>query len=108
MDPRMIPKGGSDEEFTDLENRRNPNPAGVYYHPGANKFLETGGLKMPDGSISHDQLAGTIQGDAFAQIGFKPANDEQKAYYEADQKVKAELNRIKQSRKTFTISAPRS
>lgn len=107
MDPRMIPKGGSDEEFTDLEQRRNPNAAGVYYHPGADKFIETGGIKMPDGSISHDQLTGTIQGDAFAQVGFRPATPEQEAAYNAKQKAGFELNRIKESRKTFTLSAPR-
>ena len=85
MDPRFIPKGGSEQEFTDLENRRNPNPAGVYYHPQAGKFVETGGVKMPDGSISHDQVAGTIQGDAFRQIVYRPATEEELAEYRARQ-----------------------
>jgi hypothetical protein len=103
----MIPKGGSDEEFTDLEQRRNPNSAGVYYHEKADKFIETGGVKMPDGSIAYDQLAGTIQGDAFAQIGYRKATPDQATAFEAQKKVNMELGRIRESRKTFTMSSHR-
>ena len=105
MDPRMIPKGGSDQEFTDLENRRNPNPAGVYYHPQAKKFIETGGVKMPDGSISHDQLTGTIQGDAFSQIGFRPASKEELEEYRAQQEETAKRQAKRAKSTTTSLSS---
>jgi hypothetical protein len=105
MDPRMIPKGGSSEEFTDLENRRNPNLAGVYYHPEAKKFLETGGQTMPDGSVAYDLVGGTIQGDAFRQIGFRAATDEEAAQFHADKEAQRQKARKESSSTTTSLSS---
>ncbi len=81
---------------------------GVYYHEKANKFVETGGTKMPDGHVAYDNAAGKIQADAFRQMEYKPANNEQSAYYHASQEAAAKVARVKQSRKTTVLSAPGS
>lgn len=86
MDPRMIPKGSSPEQQS--EGRR-PNQPGVYYHPQAEKFIETSGVRRPDGSMSYASNDGKIQGDAFVQIGFRPANENELKEYEERKKESA-------------------
>ena len=106
MDPRMIPRGTAQEYNHDGQGgEARPNEPGVYFHPQAQKFVETTGIKRPDGSISYAQGAGKIQGDAFAQLGYRPANEEELKEYQARQKEKAEAQRIKDSRTTTVVSS---
>lgn len=106
MDPRMIPKGGSQEyTFGEQTGDRQPNSPGVYYHPEAQKFIETGGVKRPDGSTSYHQDSGKIQADAFVQFGYRPAKQDELAAYQAAQKAAAEAERIKKSRTTTRFSS---
>jgi hypothetical protein len=102
----MIPKGSAQEYNHDGQGgEARPNEAGVYFHPQAQKFVETAGVKRPDGSIAYAQGAGKIQGDAFTQIGYRPATDEELKEYRAQQKERAEAQRLKDSRKTTAMSS---
>ncbi len=110
MDPRMVPKGSGQEYNHDGQRgQARPNEPGVYFHPQAGRFIETTGIERPDGSIVHSQDAGRIQGDAFVQIGYRPATEEERrAYYEAKKAVR-KIQSIAKSRKTTSFSAaPRS
>lgn len=110
MDPRMIPKGSATEYNHDGQGgQARPNEPGVYFHPQAEKFIETTGMKRPDGSISYAKEQGKIQGDAFKQIGYQAANEEQQVYYKEAQKAAARVLALKKSRTTTVMSsAPRS
>lgn len=104
MDPRMIPKGsGPEYNFGEMEGKARPNEPGVYYHPQANKFIETSGIKRQDGSISYARDPGKIQGDAFTQIGFRPASEEELKEYRAKQEEKAKAKKKAESSKTTTL-----
>lgn len=106
MDPRMIPKGQAPEEQGD--GRRN-NAPGVYYHPQADKFIETTGIRRPDGSMSYSDNDGRIQADAYVQIGYRKANDQEASDYRARQEAVREASR-KRSTSTTTVlrSSPRN
>lgn len=107
MDPRMIPKGGSPEyNYGELEGKARPNTPGVYFHPQAQKFIETTGAKRPDGSVAYASQEGKIQADAFVQIGYRPANDEELKAYRAEQEKKAKAQRIAGSRTTTAMASP--
>lgn len=106
MDPRMIPKGSALEYNHDGQGgEARPNEPGVYFHPQANKFIETTGIKRPDGSISYARDAGRIQGDAFVQIGYRPASEQEQGHFKAAQKAAATVQRIKQTRTTTAMSS---
>lgn len=106
MDPRMIPKGSGQEYNHDGQGgEARPNEPGVYFHPQAGKFVETAGVKRPDGSMTYARDPGRIQADAFVQQGYRSASDEEKRYYEQAQAAAARVQRIKDSRKTFRMSA---
>ncbi len=105
MDPRMIPKNAPNGEYNygEQDGTRRPNQAGVYFHPEANKFVETAGVQRPDGSIAYAQQTGKIQADAFAQLGYRPATEEQLQAYQAQKKDQATANRVAASRKTTAL-----
>lgn len=106
MDPRMIPKGSASEyNYGEQDGKARPNEPGVYFHPQAQKFVETTGIKRPDGSITYARGAGKIQGDAFTQLGYRPANEEELKAYRADQEAKAKAERVKASSTTTVMSS---
>ena len=106
MDPRLNDLRNKGEyNFGEQDGTRSPNLPGVYYHEKADKFLETGGVKMPDGRIAYDASNGKIQADAFRQMEYKPANEEQLEYYRARQEAAAKIARAKQNRKTTVLSS---
>ena len=84
MDPRMIPKGAPNGEYNygEQDGTRQPNAPGVYYHPQAKKFTETAHVVREDGSKAYARDQGKIQGDAFTQIGYRPANEQELKEYE--------------------------
>lgn len=107
MDPRMIPRG-SGPEYNYDENTggaARPNEPGVYFHPQAQKFIETAGIKRPDGSIAYSVDSGRVQGDAFVQLGYRPASDEELKEYRAQQAAKAEEKRKRESATTISMSS---
>jgi hypothetical protein len=104
MDPRMIPKGSGPEYNSGDEGQRPDNQPGVYFHPQAEKFIETAGQRRPDGSMAYNVDGGKVQGDAFTQLGYRPASEEELKQYEAEQAAKREMARINASRKTTTLS----
>lgn len=110
MDPRMIPRGSGPEYNHDGRGgQAPPNEPGVYFHPQAQKFVETTGIEKPDGSISYSKDAGQIQGDAFAQIGYRKASEEEHRYRQEAKKAAAKVQAWRKSRKTTVLSAaPRS
>jgi hypothetical protein len=99
----MIPKGSAPERPGDPGRRA--NEAGLYYHPQANRFMETAGQRRPDGSVAYDSQAGQIQGDAFSQIGYRPATKEEAAGYRADQEARAKAAEIKANSTTTVMSS---
>lgn len=106
MDPRMIPKGsGPEYNYGELEGKARPNEPGVYFHPQAQKFIETTGTKRPDGSMSYARDTGKIQGDAFAQIGYRPATEEELKEYRAKQEATAEAQRKRATATTTVMSS---
>lgn len=106
MDPRMVPKGGSQEyNFGEQYGERQPNMPGVYFHPHAQKFVETAGIKRPDGSKAYHADQGKIQADAFVQMGYRPADEEESGYYKEAQKAAATVERIRNSRTTTVMSS---
>jgi hypothetical protein len=106
MDPRMMPKGSATEYNHDGQGgQARPNEPGVYFHPQAGKFIETTGIRKPDGSITYAREAGKIQGDAFAQIGYRAANGEEAEAYHQAQKAAATVQRIRESRTTTVLSS---
>lgn len=106
MDPRMIPKGGSAEyNYGEQDGKARPNEPGVYFHPQAGKFIETTGIQRSDGSVSYARDPGKIQGDAFTQLGYRPATEEELKEYRSQQEGKAKARRIEESRKTTVMSS---
>lgn len=106
MDPRMIPKGsGPEYNYGEQDGKARPNEPGVYFHPQAQKFVETTGIKRPDGSVTYSRDAGKIQADAFTQLGYRPATDEERGYYQAAQQAAAKVQRIRESRTTTSLSS---
>jgi hypothetical protein len=106
MDPRMIPKGsGPEYNYGEQDGKARPNEPGVYFHPDAGKFVETTGVKRPDGSMAYARDAGKIQADAFKQIGYRPATEQELKEYRADQEAKAEAERKKATATTTVMSS---
>ncbi len=88
MDPRMNKNG----EYNWAERGgRMPNRPGVYYHPQADKFVETAGQRRPDGTVAYAEEEGKIQADAFVQMGYRLATDEELVVYQ--ERLKLEENR---------------
>lgn len=107
MDPRMIPKGsGPEYNYGEQDGKVRPNEPGVYFHPQAQKFIETTGIKRPDGSIAYASAPGKIQGDAFVQMGFRPASEQEREYYKSAQAAAAKAQKMRQSRTTTVMSMP--
>lgn len=107
MDPRMIPKGsGPEYNYGEQDGKARPNEPGVYFHPQAEKFVETTGIKRPDGSVTYAAQEGKIQGDAFRQLGYRPANEKELKEYRAQQAEKAKAQRVKESSTTTVMSTP--
>lgn len=107
MDPRMIPKGsGPEYNYGEMEGKARPNEPGVYFHPQAQKFVETTGVKRPDGSRVYAQQAGKIQADAFVQLGYRPASEQELKEYQARQEATAKAERVEKTRKTTVMSSP--
>lgn len=105
MDPRMIPQGSSSEyNYADGGPRR-PNDPGVYFHPGAQKFVETAGVRRPDGTLAYHQEPGKIQADAFVQMGYRPASKEEAEEYQARQKEIRQAEEKKAKSTTTTLSS---
>lgn len=104
MDPRMMPKGEYNYSDNEPGNVGRANEPGVYFHPGAQKFIETAHIKRPDGSKSYSVDQGKIQGDAFAQMGFRPATDEELKEYEARQADVSAEQRKKDNATTVVMS----
>jgi hypothetical protein len=77
----------------------------VYFHPQAQRFVETAGQRRPDGSMAYNVDGGRIQGDAFVQLGYRPASEKELEEYRADQAAKRELARIKSASKTTVMSS---
>jgi hypothetical protein len=108
MDPRLNDMRNKGEyNYGEQDGTRRPNMPGVYYHEGADKFIETGGVKLPDGRTVHESASGKIQADAFRQMGFRPATAEEQAAYDAAQKAAARIKRINKTRTTTVISGGR-
>lgn len=103
MDPRLANKG--EYNFGERSGTALPNNPGVYYHPQANKFVETAGQRREDGSIAYFENSGKIQADAFAQIGYRAATDEERKAYEAMKKDQEKANRVEASRITTAMSS---
>jgi hypothetical protein len=105
MDPRMISKGRPSGEYNygEQDGSRRANEPGVYYHPQADKFVETAGAPRSDGSIAYAQHTGKVQADAFVQIGYRHATKEEATAYEARKKDQEKANRIEASRKTTVL-----
>jgi len=102
MDPRMMPKGEFNYDDNAPGGVGRSNEPGVYFHPQAGKFIETAAIKRPDGSKTYSSAQGKIQADAFAQMGFRPANTEELKEYQARQAEAAEAKR-KQENSTTTV-----
>lgn len=109
MDPRMVPKGGSDDEFNwdsnAFGNRGRAHEPGVYFHPQAQKFIETARVQTADGSVAYHPDQGKIQGDAFAQIGYRLATKDELKEYRAKQKEAAEAKRRNAGSKTTVLAS---
>lgn len=106
MDPRMIPKGSASEYNNDSDGGiAPPNEPGVYFHPQAQKFIETTSIKRPDGSVVYAKGPGKIQGDAFTQLGYRPASEQELKEYRADQEAKTKAQKVKENRTTTVLSS---
>jgi hypothetical protein len=101
----MIPKGSSPEYNSSDDGQRPDNQPGVYFHPQAEKFIETAGQRRPDGSMAYNVDGGKIQADAFTQMGYRPATKEELSQYNAEQAAKREIARIKAASKTTVMSS---
>lgn len=100
MDPRM---NQGEYNFGERDGSRQANLPGVYYHPQTNKFIETAGIKLSDGSVAYHHDSGKIQADAFTQIGYRPASEEELRDYRSAQKAADEAKRISASRTTTVM-----
>lgn len=106
MDPRMIPRGsGPEYNYGEQEGKVRPNEPGVYFHPQAGRFIETTGIQKPDGSIAYARDPGKIQADAFKQIGYRPATEEELKEYRSMREDQVKARRLAESRKTTTLSS---
>jgi hypothetical protein len=103
MDPRLANKG--EYNFGERSGEALPNNPGVYYHPQADRFVETAGQRREDGSTAYFENSGRIQADAFTQIGYRPATKEELMAYEAKKKDQEKANRIEASRVTTAMSS---
>jgi hypothetical protein len=102
----MVPKGGSTEyNYGEKEGTALPNNPGLYFHPQAGKFIETAGVKRPDGSTSYATDSGKIQADAFVQFGYRPATAEEAKEYRARQEAEAAERRKKDTATTVSMSS---
>ena len=98
MDPRMNPHGSKNEYNWAERDGREPNTPGVYYHPQADKFIETaftvdfrtGQPVLQDGERVYDRINGKVQADAFVQVGYRKATPEEVKQYRIEQ---AELSK---------------
>lgn len=105
MDPRMNPHGSRQEyNFGERDGSRQANIPGVYYHPGADAFVETayavqpnGQPAMKDGKVVYDQANGRIQADAFVQIGYRLATDEEVKRFRSQQQAQAKAIKATQT-----------
>lgn len=106
MDPRMIPKGsGPEYNYGEQDGKARPNEAGVYFHPQAQKFVETHAIRRQDGTSVYPQDSGKIQADAFVQLGYRPASEEELKEYRAGQEAKAKAQKVKENRTTTVLSS---
>lgn len=104
MDPRMNPHGSKNEyNFGERDGSARANLPGVYYHPGADAFVETGGQKRSDGTMAYDQVVGRIQADAFVQIGYRQATEEEVKRYRAKQEATAKAIKAAESKTTVKL-----
>lgn len=103
MDPRMNTTSSGIEYNRNDVGRKGDNPPGVYYHPTADKFVETGGQKRPDGTMAYDQVVGRIQADAFVQLQYRPATPEEVKRYRAQQEATAKTLKAAESKTTVKI-----
>lgn len=90
MDPRNNRDSKQEYNFGELDGKARANEPGVYYHPQADKFIETSAALNPDGTVrlvegkaSYFRETGLIQADAFVQVGYRPATDEEAKRYRA-------------------------
>lgn len=96
MDPRM----NSRQEYNRNDNgKKQDNSPGVYYHPQADVFVETAGQRHKDGTMSYDHETGKIQADAFVQIGYRLASEEEVKRYRAQLAERAKEIEAKQAAK---------
>ena len=114
MDPRMIPKGAPNGEYNygEHDGTRRPNEAGIYYHPGADKFIASatavdpeGNMLMRGGKPVLARVTGKIQADAFVQLGYRAATEQEQKEFLARQQAAEELKRINKSRTTTSLSS---
>ena len=80
------------------------NEPGVYFHPGASKFIETAHTKRPDGSKAYVVDQGRIQADAFTQMGYRPAEEAELKEYQAQQAAAAAEKRKQETATTVSMS----
>ena len=93
MDPRNNRDSKQEYNFGELDGKARANEPGVYYHPQADKFIETSAALNPDGSVrlnsegkaTYFRDTGLIQADAFVQAEYRPATDEEVKRYRAQQ-----------------------
>ena len=92
MDPRNNRDSKQEYNFGELDGKARANEPGVYYHPQADKFIETsaalnpdGTVRLADGKASYFRETGLIQADAFVQVGYRLATDEEVKRYRAQQ-----------------------
>lgn len=90
MDTSRIAKG--QQELEKQGDGRVVNKPGVYYHPQADRFVETAKL-----------VPGYIQADAFVQLGYRLATSEELVRYtaqvEANKKKFEEQQKLKEATK---------
>lgn len=82
MDPRLIPRNSASEyNYGEQSGDASPNEAGIYYHPQADKFVETTGVNRSNGEFVYDRSSGKIQADAFVQLGYRLATEDEVKRY---------------------------
>ena len=98
MDPRTSTRNPKQEyNFGELDGTARANEPGVYYHQQADKFIETAAQLNPDGTVrlidgkaSYFRETGLIQADAFVQMGYRLASDEEVKRYRSTKQDQAE------------------
>lgn len=106
----MIPQASKNEYNWGERTGRSPNTPGVYYHPEAKKFVETsfntdvdGNPILRNGQPIYHQATGKIQADAFVQIGYRKATDEEIKLYRSERAKLAKTIKAVQSGKTTVV-----